>query len=161
MEVRLNAQYSITVVHGYHTNEKSFNFNNNRNNNSNFNNFKYMKNLLTLVVLFLSISAFCQNIIFKELPKDNIQILIVKTLDGHIEFDGHIFDNKKSEDPIKFEATLKGIEIYDSKNKYQYRECSVDNCKIIHLELKQYSGVLNRIMFTSNGITTAQNLINK
>lgn len=55
---------------------------------------------------------------------------------GKVEIDGHDFDNEKSKDPVKFEADLDGIKIYDSKREYQKRKCNIEKCKIIHLESK-------------------------
>jgi len=58
-----------------------------------------------------------------------------------IEIDGHIFDNKKSKDPIKFEADLNGITISDSKKQYEKRNCEIKECDILHLKEK-HSGIL-------------------
>lgn len=96
-----------------------------------------MKKILIILVMLLSLSTFGQSkTIFQEPDKNNTLILLLKTLDGQIEIDGHIFDNNKSKDPIQFEASLTGIKIFDAKREYQYRKCSIENCRIIHLEPK-------------------------
>ena len=53
---------------------------------------------------------------------------------GEIEINGHII--KKD---VWLKASLDGIEIYDEdKNQYKKRKCVKNDCKIIHLELKNY-----------------------
>ena len=75
------------------------------------------------VILFLLLLSF----------KTNAQEHIEK-LKGDIEIDGHIV-----KEDVFFKANLDGIEIYDEKrNKYKKRKCVKNDCKIIHLELKNY-----------------------
>jgi len=93
----------------------------------------------TLIIFLLFSSA-----IFAQEPK-------YKTvLDCKIEIDGHVFENKKSKDPIKFEANLNGITLSDSKKQYEKRECNIKECDILHLKEK-HSGILK----LSQGWTTA------
>jgi len=65
-------------------------------------------------------------------PKREL-VTVLTPLDFKIEIGGHVYDNKKSKDPIKFKATLKGIKIYDSKKEYHYMECDLYDCNTIHL----------------------------
>lgn len=75
------------------------------------------------VILFLLLLSF----------KTNAQEHIEK-LKGDIEIDGHIV-----KEYVWFKASLDGIEIYDNnKNQYKKRKCVKNDCKIIHLELKNY-----------------------
>lgn len=82
-----------------------------------------MKKLIILLVLLFSISVFSQS----------KTILFKKQLKGLIEIDGHTFDNEKHKDPIYFEASLSGIKIYSKEKTYSKRNCSSENCEIIHL----------------------------
>jgi len=59
-------------------------------------------------------------------------VLVDIELKKKIEIDGHIIKF-----PVFFKATLDGIEIYDKdKNQYKKRNCSENDCKIIHLDPK-------------------------
>lgn len=96
-----------------------------------------MKKLLIIAVLMITSNLSAQSRFnFIDYYKPSVKILI----QGNIEIDGHEFDNGKSKDPIKFEADLDGIKIYDSKNQYQKRKCDVEKCKVIHLEAKNIIG---------------------
>lgn len=103
--------------------------------------------MLALLLANLAIGQFSTNFKGQETP-----ILVTLPIERIVEFEGHILDNKKSNDPIKFKATLEGIEIYDSKKKYNYRKCEKSNCKIIHLTEKT-SGIL----YYPNNLKTSLN----
>lgn len=95
-----------------------------------------MKNALIIIALLLSISTFGQSnmlLLNTNIKQETELFLIEKELIGQIEFDGHVFENKKSSDPVMFRASLSGVEIMDSKRHYQYRKCDKEHCVITHL----------------------------
>ncbi|MFV5696688.1 hypothetical protein ACM55G_14760 [Flavobacterium sp. LB3P122] len=115
-----------------------------------------MKNTILILAFLFSILSFGQShITFEKLPEGTKLILLVKELEGTIEIDGHIFDNKKSKDPIVIKATIEGVAIYDKKRKYSYRKCSLENCKTIHLGEKWLYNTSIRITPTSSFFTNS------
>lgn len=108
------------------------------------------KTFLSLALLIANFAIGQSSTIFKGLETP---ILVLLPIERMVEFDGHILDNKKAKDPIKFKATLDGVEIYDSKRKYNYRKCEKPNCGIIHL-IEKFSGTVfyptNKVQLLSN-----------
>lgn len=100
-----------------------------------------MKKLIITFAILLTNIAVAQSplIISKTIEKSNLErIEVLVEIPGEIEIDGHVFDNKKSKNPIHFRATLEGTKIYDSKKEYTYRKCGKEKCEITHLEEASY-----------------------
>lgn len=97
---------------------------------------------LLITSLLIFISSFGQmketHINFK---KEGIQFI----LSGLIEIDGHTFLNDTCVNPIKYKATLKGVEIFDRVKKYVVRMCSHENCNIIHLSEINDNGIIFKV----------------
>lgn len=87
------------------------------------------------LILFIAFISFQINAQVKD--SDYCQKTIIT---GKIEIDGHEVNQV-----FILETNLYGIKIYEKKTEkeYKFRKCEKENCKIIHLELKQNSGVLN------------------
>lgn len=114
-----------------------------------------MKNLIITFAILLANIAVAQStlIISKTIEKSNLErIEVLVEIPGNIEIDGHIFDNKKSQDPIKLQATLSGVKIFDNKKKYNYRKCGKEKCEIIHLkeEIVTDTYIVNRFGTINN-----------
>lgn len=105
-----------------------------------------MKKLFIITALMLTANLSAQNIKFDTGTHDPIlitsdtgnRIKVKIELSGKIEIYGHVFENKKSKDPIIYEADISEIKIYNSKGNYQKRYCSESKCDILHLEAKSY-----------------------
>ena len=107
-----------------------------------------MKKLFIIAALVLTANLHAQSNGFNFVDYDKPYVNIV--LQRTIEIDGHTFDNKKSKDPIKFEADLDGVKIYDSKKEYTRRKCKQEICKIIHLEDNKNKLIWNSINIPLN-----------
>lgn len=96
-----------------------------------------MKKLIITFAILLANSAVAQTtlIVSKTIEKSNLErIEVLVEIPGEIEIDGHVFDNKKSKNPVKLKATLSGVKIFDSKKEYIYRKCKKEKCEITHLK---------------------------
>jgi hypothetical protein len=102
-----------------------------------------MKKHIIIIALVLSNYTFSQTKVNVDsfFKTGGLQEFTIIAKDDQVEFGGHIFDNNKSKDPIKFKASLEGMKIYDSKNEYQYRKCENQGCIIVHLELKKSGSI--------------------
>lgn len=113
-----------------------------------------MKKILLILAVLATNLAVAQSgtLIEKTVQAPSMNVFIIEPIKGMIEFDGHIFDNKKSKDPITFKATLQGITFSDKKCEYVYRKCSQANCEIIHLEKKSYMLTIGNSFYRTNNL---------
>jgi len=109
-----------------------------------------MKKLIIAVVLLITANLSAQSKSFNIIDYDKPYLDII--LQNKIEINGHTFDNELSKNPIRFEATLDGIKIYDSKREYQKRKCEIYKCKTIHLEPKLNGTLLINGWGTANKV---------
>lgn len=94
-----------------------------------------MKKIIIVFAILLANSAVAQTTLIVSKTIERIEVLV--EIPGEIEIDGHVFDNKKSINPIKFQATLSGTKIFDNKQDYTYRKCQKEKCEVTHLQASQ------------------------
>lgn len=61
---------------------------------------------------------------------------ITFVLHGKIEIDGHTFLNDTCRLPVRYNATLDGVQLLQGEQEYVHRFCSLAGCKVIHLRRK-------------------------
>lgn len=99
-----------------------------------------MNRILFLLVIVVSLAVAQKPLTEKQaIQKDKIDLkkeYVYFIIHGQVEINGHIFINDTCAAPIMFEARLTGIKIWDGKTEYQYRDCGVVDCSIVHLTEK-------------------------
>ncbi|MFI5404898.1 MAG: hypothetical protein ACHQ1D_00145 [Nitrososphaerales archaeon] len=109
------------------------------------------KTLAIFSLLIISSVSFSQKKLLTE--REVIQLshldfskeVILFTLSGMLEIDGHVFKNDTCKCPIMYFADLCSVSIRDTCNGilYEKRKCNTKDCKILHLK---YSGGLGQTL---------------